>query len=204
LTDMHVPLGYAIGNWVEIQECINIINPEMEKSRLSEDLIEVTLMLAGAMLMLAGKCKNIKIGVSMAEEKLYNGECYNKFLDLVKLQGGDVKAIKNPIKYRKINSIEKITAGKDGFIYRLDALGFGKAAVALGCGRNKVSDKIDYSAGIILKKKSGDKVKKGDEICVLLGNDKKKLESARILINEAVEIGKKPIETKSKILEIID
>ena len=204
LTDMHEPLGYAIGNWVEIQECITIINPEMEKSRLSDDLIEVTLTLAGAMLLLAGKCKNIKVGVSMAEEKLYNGECFNKFLELVKIQGGDVSAIKNPIKYRKINSIEKITAGKDGFISRLDALGFGKAAVSLGCGRNKVSDKIDYNAGIILKKKSGDKVKKGEEICVLVGNDKKKLDAARALIDMAVEISDKPKETKSKIMEIID
>jgi pyrimidine-nucleoside phosphorylase len=120
------------------------------------------------------------------------------------MQGGDVKAVKNPIKYRKINSVEKITAGKDGFISRLDALGFGKAAVSLGCGRNMVRDKIDYNAGIILKKKSGDKVKKGEEICILVGNDKKKLDTARALIDMAVEISDKPKETKSKIMEIID
>ncbi len=204
LTDMHEPLGYAIGNLAEIQECITIINPEMEKSRLSDDLIEVTLTLAGAMLLLADKCKSIKEGISMAEEKLYNGECFNKFMELVKMQGGDVKAIKNPIKYRKINSVEKITADKEGYIRCLDALGFGKAAVMLGCGRKKVSDKIDFSAGIILKKKTGEKVKRGDEICILVGTDKNKMDSARILINNAIEIGKNPKEPKTKILEIID
>lgn len=204
LTDMHEPLGYAIGNWVEIQECITIMNPEIEKSRLSDDLIEVTLMLAGAMLLLAGKCNSIRKGVSMAEEKLYNGECFNKFIEMVKLQGGDISVIKNPVKYRKTHSIEKITSEKEGYISCLDAMGFGKAAVAIGCGRKKVSDKIDYTAGIFLKKKSGDKVKKGEEICVLIGNDKKKLDSALTLIYNAVKIGKKPKETKSIILEIID
>lgn len=204
LTDMHEPLGYAIGNWVEIRECITIMSPEMEKLRLSDDLLEVTLVLAGAMLRLAGKCSSIEEGASMAEEKLYNGECFNKFLELVKIQGGGVSAVKNPVKYRKMNSFEKITSVKEGYIYCLDAMGFGRAAVALGCGRTKISDKIDYSSGIILKKKSGDKVKKGEEICVLAGKDKRKIDSARALIEKAVEIGDKPKETKSRIIEIID
>ncbi len=204
LTDMHEPLGNSIGNWVEIQECITIMSPEMEKSRLSDDLIEVTLTLAGAMLKLAGKCGSIKEGAKMAEEKLYNGECFNKFVELVKIQGGDVSVIKNPIKYRKMNSIEKVTADMDGFMNRLDAMGFGRAAVALGCGRNKITDKIDYSAGIIFKKKTDEKVKKGDEICLLMAEDKNKIASAKELILKAIEIGDKPVEPKSKILEIID
>jgi pyrimidine-nucleoside phosphorylase len=204
LTDMHEPLGYAIGNWVEIHECINIMNPETGKSRLSDDLIEVTLALAGAMLFLAGKCRSIKEGIPMAQEKLYNGDCYNKFLELVKKQGGDVSVIKNPIKYRKINSIEKFVSDKDGYISTFNAMKFGKAAVALGCGRKKITDNIDYSAGIILKKKPGDKVKAGDEICVIIAEDKNKLVHSKEFLNGAVEIGNSQIEIKSKILEIID
>lgn len=202
LTDMYEPLGYAIGNWVEIRECVTIMNPEMEKSRLSDDLLEVTLTLAGAMLMLAGKCKSIKEGASMAEVKLYNGECYNKFLELVKIQGGDVKTVK--YLFYKMNSIEKVVSDGEGYIESLDAMKFGKAAVALGCGRVKVSDKIDHSASIILKKKSGDKVKKGEEICLMLGANKNSFERAGAILKEAVKISDKPKKPKSRIIEIID
>lgn len=202
LTDMHQPLGYAIGNWVEIRENVTIMNPEMEKSGLSDDLIEVTLTLAGAMLQIAGKCKSIKEGASMAEEKLYNGECYYKFLELVKMQGGDVKTVRGL--FYRMNSIERVNAESDGYIESLDAMKFGKAAVALGCGRVKVNDKIDHSAGIILKKKSGDKVKKGEEICLMLAENKNRFKRAGDLLKDAVIISNKPEKPKSRIIEIID
>ncbi len=202
LTDMHEPLGFAVGNWVEVRECVNIMNPDMEKSSLSDDLIEVTLTLAGAMLQLAGKCSSIEEGASMAEEKLNNGECYNKFIELVNIQGGDVRIIKGL--FRKMYSIERVICDSDGYIESLDAMKFGKAAVALGCGRAKVTDKIDNSAGIILKKKSGDKVKKGEEICLVMGAGKDRLESAETLLKEAAKISDKAIEPKSRIIEVIN
>ena len=154
------------------------------------------------MLKLAGKCGSFKEGAKTAEEKLYNGECFNKFVELVKIQGGDVRIVKNL--FYKMNTVEKVISGNDGYIQSLDAMGFGRAAVALGCGRNKITDKIDYSAGIIFKKKTGEKVKEGDEICLLIAEDKNKLNSAREFITKAIEIGDKPVEPKSKILEIID
>jgi pyrimidine-nucleoside phosphorylase len=201
---MHEPLGYAIGNWVEIEECISIMNPDSEKSSLSDGLIEVTLTLAGAMLMLAGKCSDIFEGIKMAEEKLYNGECFNKFIEMVETQGGDSEYILYTDKYKKANVVNDIKAHSSGYISRLDGLNFGKAAVNLGCGRKKVSDKIDYSAGIILKKKSGDKIEEGETVCLVMGEDKSKIESACRIAGQAVEINNELIEPKSKILEIID
>ena len=204
LTDMHEPLGYAIGNWVEIEECITIINPDSEKSALSNDLIEVTLNLAGAMLLLAGKCKSLSDGIKMAEEKLYNGECYNKLLELIEIQGGDVSYICDTSKYKKPSFVLEVKAPKSGYITKIDALKIGRASVALGCGRKKVSDKIDNASGIILKKKTGDKTGKGDVICLIRGEDKNKAESSYKIAEQAFDIGDNQIETKSRILEIID
>jgi pyrimidine-nucleoside phosphorylase len=204
MTDMHEPLGYAVGNWVEIEECISIINPDSEKSVLSNDLMEVTLNLAGGMLLLAGKCKNLSDGIKLAEEKLYNGECFNKFLELVEIQGGDTSYILDIGKYKKPPVVLEVKAPKSGYITKIDALKIGRASVALGCGRKKVGDKIDYASGIILKKKTGDKAEKDDVICVIKGGDENKADSSYKISEQAFDIGNNPIETKSRILEIID
>lgn len=204
LTDMHEPLGYAIGNWLEVDECLTIMNPASGKSELSNDLLEVTLTLAGAMLKLGGKCKNIKEGISMAEEKLYNGDSYNKFLDIVKAQGGKTKYITSPASFKKAKFADEIKAGKSGYISKIDAMKFGLAAVILGCGRKKVSDKIDYASGIILKKKSGDRIEKGDVIFEIRGETENKVRSAVNFLENAIDISGSKVEKKKRILEIID
>ena len=203
LTDMDSPLGYAIGNWAEVKECIEIMNPNMKKTKLSYDLLEVTFFLAGAMLMLAGKCKSIEEGIKSAGEKLENGECFDKFIELVELQGGDSDLIKSPNKYPKAKYEDVIKAGSDGYIETLDALSFGNAAVNLGCGRKTVDDKIDYSAAILLEKKIGNAVKKGDVICRIHGESKEKVNSAKEILNKGISISKNKVEGKSRVIEII-
>lgn len=204
LTGMHEPLGYAIGNWLEVEECLSIINPESEKSELSNDLLEVTLTLAGAMLKLAGKCKNVESGISMAEEKLYNGESFNKFLDIVKAQGGKTKYISNPALYKRAKTAKEIRAEKSGYISKIDAMKFGMAAVNLGCGRIKLNDKIDYASGIILKKKSGDKIEKGEIIYEIRSENEQKTISAMDILENAVEISGNRVEKRKRVMEIID
>lgn len=204
LTDMHEPLGYAIGNWVEVEECISIMNPESEKSVLSNDLLEVILTLAGAMLMIAGKCKSIETGIAMAQEKLYNGECFSKFIEIVETQGGDTSCIINPDLYPKPKVNAELRAEESGYISQQDALKFGRASVNLGCGRKKMIDTIDYASGIILKKKSGDKVEKGDIVCIVKGESEHKVESALKILEHSVEITGNYEERKKRILEIID
>jgi pyrimidine-nucleoside phosphorylase len=200
LTDMNEPLGYAIGNWVEVEECISIMNPNGRKSALSNDLIEVMLNLAGAMLLLAGKCKNIEEGIRMSKKKLESGECFNKFVQLVEIQGGGSSLIEAPMP--KVT--EEIKANATGYIAHIDALKFGLASVNLGCGRKKLSDKIDYSAGIKLMKKTGDEVKKNDVLYLLLGESNDKISSAKKILESAVEISNKPSKSTSRIIEIID
>jgi pyrimidine-nucleoside phosphorylase len=200
LTGMNEPLGYAIGNWVEIEECSSIMDPRAAKSVLSNDLMEVTLNLAGAMLLLAGKCKSIAEGIEMSKKKLENGECFNKFVHLVEIQRGGPFFIEAPLP----RVTEEIKAKETGFVSHIDALKFGLASVELGCGRKKISDKIDYSAGIILNKKTGDKVSKGDTLFYVRGGDNKKVESAEKILDSAVDISNEQIKPKSRILEIID
>ncbi|MGH2576081.1 MAG: thymidine phosphorylase, partial [Ignavibacteria bacterium] len=116
LTDMSEPLGYSIGNWLEIEECVSIMKSLSNRNYLSEDLCEVTLHLAGAMLKLGGKCDTIQEGVYSAKNKLENGECFRKFLELVELQGGDCEYIVNKTKFPSAKYSENIYADKDGYI----------------------------------------------------------------------------------------
>ena len=97
VTRMNSPLGYAVGNWLELIECIEIMSsPEAALSELSKDLVNLTLALAGQMLAQGGKACNLKDGFNKAKENLLNGKAWNKFREMVAAQGGDVKTIEFP------------------------------------------------------------------------------------------------------------
>jgi pyrimidine-nucleoside phosphorylase len=204
LTSMDSPLGYAIGNWAEIRECIEIMNPKAKLAKHSADLLEVTLYLAGAMLQLAGKCVTIEEGIKLAGEKLTSGECFNKFVEMTKLQGGDTTYIVSPEKYSEAKFTDKITASSAGFVVKLDALTFGLAAVELGCGRKTVEDKIDYSSVILLEKKLGSAVKAGDTICSISGETKEQVRAAKEILIKGITISKNKPEPESRIIEVIN
>lgn len=204
LTDMNYPLGYAIGNWYEIYECIEIMNPELNTNTHSEDLMEVTLFLAGAMLMLGGKCRTIEDGVKLSEVKLNSGECFDKFKQIVDLQGGDIDIIKNPQNYKKADFTDYIESAEDGFVTKLDALTFGLAAVTLGCGRKTIKDKIDYSAAIFLEKKIGSNVEAGDIICRIEGESAEKVEAAKSMLLNGIKINRHKPDLKGRIIEVIN
>jgi pyrimidine-nucleoside phosphorylase len=123
---------------------------------------------------------------------------------MIETQGGDSSIFKNPEKYKRANLIEEITANESGFISSLDAMRFGQAAVQLGCGRMRVNDKIDYSAGITLNKKTGDEIIEGEVICCVAGESEEKINSAKEIILSGIEISNTQVPKKSKILEIID
>jgi pyrimidine-nucleoside phosphorylase len=203
LTDMNEPLGYAIGNWNEIEECVTIMNPKLKTNPLSDDLIVVTLTLAGGMLMLGGKCRTIEEGISLSKQKIESGECFDKFINMVEAQGGDSSYFKTLRPYPGAKVREEITIESDGYVSKLDALQFGLAAVNLGCGRKKVDDKVDYSAGIILLKKIGDKVKKGDILCLLFGESDEKINHALEYLRTGIEISATHITKNTKIIEVI-
>jgi len=204
LTDMNSPLGYAIGNWLEVKECVELMNPALKKSPFSNDLLEVTLFLAGAMLFVAGRTNSIEEGIIMSGKKLASGKCYKKFIEMVVNQGGDKTFIEDLSQYPSPKFNDKVTAEKSGFISKLDALKAGLASVTLGCGRKHMHDKIDYSAGIILDKKPGDYVNKNEPIYFVYGDSAEKISLCKQILNESIEISENKPEIKNKVLEVIN
>ena len=199
LTDMSEPLGNKIGNWLEVEECIEVMNGVN-----IPDLIKVNNVLSGAMLYLAGKAKTIDEGEKISEDILSSGEVYKKFHEMVFEQNGSIEYIDDWKNLKRAKYSRKVFAGKDGYISKLDALKFGLASVELGGGRKKVSDNIDYLAGIIIDIKSGAKVMKGDLICVLFAEEENKIEKAIGLLKSGIEIENDKQKERKLIIEILE
>lgn len=199
LTDMHEPLGNKIGNWLEVEECVEVMN-----GAVVTDLIKVNNVLAGAMLMLAGKAGSIDEGEKMAYDVLRDGSVYKKFLEMVEVHGGSTDYIKDYKNLKRAKNSFIVKANEEGFINGLDAYGFGLASVELGGGRKKAEDKIDFLSGIVLNKKCGDKISKGEVVCELFAEDASKLARAEELVNGAIKIGNEYNFRKTLIIDIID
>ncbi len=199
LTDMHEPLGYKIGNWLEVEECIEVM-----KGIHVPDLVKVNNVLAGAMIYLGGKAGSIEEGEKIAAELLASGKAYSKFLEMIKEHNGSVEYIEDYSNKKRAGHSKIIKADNSGFITKLDAYGFGMANVELGGGRKKADDKIDYLSGIILQKKCGDFVEEGEPLCEIFAEDPQRFESAFKYINDAVEISKTNTFKKNLIIDIID
>lgn len=201
ITDMDRPLGRAIGNSLEMKEALGILHGNLSGA---EDLYELSVRLAAEMLFLAGKGNNL----SECEEKIKNaiigGEALKTFALSVRTQGGDESYVFNPEKLKISEKTYEIKAEKDGYIVRSDAEGYGTAALILGAGRNKKDDNIDKGAGIVLLKKTGDKVKKGDIVARMYSSDENKFGEAVGKFNHSTEIGLNPPSARETVLKRID
>lgn len=197
-TDMEEPLGCKIGNWLEVEECLEVMN-----GKEIYDLNKVNNILSGAMIYLGGKAKSIGEGEKIAEKKLRDGSVYEKFLEIVKVQKGDADYVKDWKNYKRAKYSRKIFSGCDGYVCKMNAFSFGLASIELGCGRKKADDKIDNLAGIILNKKCGDEISKGEEIYELWAEDENRISEAEKILQEAVVIGDSKPEDRKLILDII-
>ncbi len=159
VTDMSQPLGFAVGNWVEVVESLECL-----KGRNVPDLMEVTYVLGGAMVFLGGKAASIEEGMKMCHAAIRSGAAYEKFVQVVGRQGGDVSYIRDPGRFPKPAHTVEVKSPSDGAVYDFDTLRIGLLATELGAGRRKVDDVIDPKAGIVLRKKIGDTVRKGETI----------------------------------------
>lgn len=184
ITDMNQPLGYAVGNNLEVIEAIEIL----KGNNMPEDIKEVITNLGSTMLLLAKKVKNLDEGKEKILENVKNGKAYKKFLELVSNQGGDISYIEDTEKFEKAKYIKPIVAKKEGKVVKLDAYTIGTLSMYLGAGRVKKEDKIDKTVGFVFNKKVGDKVKIGDILGYIHANDEKKLDE--ILEKEIFEIEK--------------
>ena len=198
LTNMDEPLGYAVGNSLEVIEAIQSLKGEMP-----EDVKEVVLELGAYMVKLAGKGEDIEENKAKLLENIENGKGYEKFIQLVENQGGDSSYIKDTNLFPKANYIEKVYSQKDGYIQSMNAKEIGKIVCDLGAGRIRKEDSIDNAVGIVLNKKVSDKVEKGDTLVTIYANSKEKLEEAKKKLLEVIKIGEQEIEKPKMILEIM-
>lgn len=166
ITDMSQPLGCMVGNWLEVMESVECL-----KGKNVPDLMEVTYVLGGAMLMLGGKSKSVEEGMKVCKSAIYSGKAYEKFLRIVHRQGGDVSFVEQPHKFPAAKHVAPVESSVSGYISGFDTMGVGLLAVDLGAGRKKVDDVIDPSAGMVFNKKIGDQVSRGELIATIHTNN---------------------------------
>ena len=197
LTNMDEPLGYAVGNNLEVVEAIHAL-----KGNMAEDVKDVILNLAIQMMNLSGLYPNPLENKYKVMEVIENGKAFEKFRELVERQGGDVSYIDNPEKFEKAPIIMPVLAESEGFVEKLDAGKVGKAGLELGIGRKQKEDTIDYRVGLIFNKKVGDEVENGEVLAYVHANSPEKAIECVEAIKAAYEIGNKKV-SKENIIEII-
>ena len=186
LTDMNQPLGFAIGNWPEVEESIDCLH-----GKGPDDVMEVTLALAAEMIVAGGKASSLEQGLRLAKESISSGRAWAKFEELVVRQGGNLESIQDPASRTQGQAVLEIHAQQSGTISRIDARIVGRASVSLGAGRVIKEDVVDPLAGIILRVSAGSEVQAGDVIAHLVASTSNRFEQAAGLLSTAFEIGSK-------------
>ena len=198
ITDMDRPLGNNIGNSLEVIEAIETL-----KGNGPEDLTELSIALASHMLVISDRgsyeeCeKNVRSVIA-------NGQALLTFANMVEAQGGNKDWILDPKLFPKASHSLEVKSDKNGYIAGVNTEGYGVASLLLGAGRNTMADKIDFSAGIKLVKKTGDKVDVGDVIAILYTNDEKRFEPAKKKLLDSTFISDTKPENEPLILDIVE
>lgn len=198
LTNMEEPLGYAIGNNLEVIEAVEFLKQDMP-----EDVKQVVLELGAYMIKLAGFGENIEENKQKILEKIKTKEAYEKLLQLVENQGGDTSYLENTDKFAKAKYILEVKAKQDGYIYSIDARKVGELSGKLGAGRLRKEDPIDETVGIVLNKKVSDFVKQGEVLAYVHANDENQASSAVKKLQEIYKIQENKIEKPKAILGVI-
>lgn len=197
ITNMDIPLGDSVGNSLEVIEAIKTL-----KGEGGSDLTEVCLTLAAHMLsMVTGEDE--KTCYSMAKGAIDNGLAINKLREMISAQGGNANVVDDYSLFKQPKYTAEIFSECDGYIEHTDAEKIGIASVILGAGREKKGDPIDASAGIVLKKKTGDYVKKGEPLAVFYTDDEGKIEGAKQEFLDAFTFGNERTQPQKLIYKII-
>lgn len=197
ITNMDIPLGNSVGNSLEVIEAIKTLKGEGES-----DLTDVCLTLAAQMLcMVTGEDE--KACYAMAKGAIGDGSALNKLCEMISAQGGNAGVVDDFSLFKQPKHTVEISSEREGYIEHTDAEKIGLASVILGAGREKKGDPIDSSAGIVLKKKTGDRVEKGDTLAIFYTDDESKIEEAKREFFEAFTFGNKKPPAQKLIYRII-
>jgi len=183
ITDMNQPLGKAVGNWLEVVESIDVL-----KGGGPADLVEVTLHLTAWMVVMSGIEKDFDKAVHLLEKTIQSGAAYEKFLLMVEKQGGDIDMVQHPEKYKQAAVIKPALSGQSGYIKEIDSYAIGMMALSLGSGRKNLQDVIKPEVGIMIEKKIGEQISKGESLAVIHAPDTDSFEQAHKQILDAIVI----------------
>jgi len=192
ISDMNQPLGKAVGNSLELQEGLETL-----RGGGPEDFREHCMVVCSYMLVLGGLTTSIPEARRMAESALASGKALDRFRDLIGAQGGDVKFVDNPEMLAKSRLVDKVYATRSGYLSEINACQIGETAVLLGGGREQKGDPIDYTVGLIVEHKVGDRVNYGEHLFTIHANDEEKLALAKQMVLEAHAWSDEPVKPLS-------
>jgi len=174
ISDMNQPLGSTVGNALEVREAIATLH-----GGGPEDLREHCLVVAAHILQLAGQAHTLRQARARAQAALAGGDAWAKFRQLVQAQGGDVRAVDEPELLPRAALVEDVLAPRAGYLGAVNAEVIGLAAVDLGAGRAVKGDRIDHAVGLVIHRKVGERVARGDLLFTVHASDSQRLEAAR-------------------------
>ncbi|HEY3937390.1 MAG TPA: thymidine phosphorylase [Bryobacteraceae bacterium] len=198
ITDMNQPLGYAVGNALEVME----VSQTLQNAGPS-DLTRISLELAARMIFLGKITKTLDEAREMAQSKLLDGSGYRKFKDVIAAQGGNPQVLDRFDLLPNATGAQEITTSRAGYISGIDAELIGQASSMIGAGRNTKEDSIDPAVGVILEVKVGQKVDAGSILCRVYYTSEEHLEEASGLVEDAFKISQQPVEERDLILEVV-
>ena len=201
LTSMDEPLGRFSGNWVEVWECVDIMRGK--RHPMSADLIELSNILSGWMLFLAGKSRSPEDGAALADEYLRNGKAYQAWLNIVRAQGGDTTIFDDPAGFHKPRATRVFKATRAGYLAGMDCKQVGWAVQRLGAGRAKPGDPVSAHAGIETHAKLGTKLEEGQPIFTLFSEDPSLLDEPFGMLEQTIRIEDNPPTIQLLIREIV-
>ncbi|RKY52193.1 MAG: thymidine phosphorylase [Candidatus Neomarinimicrobiota bacterium] len=198
ISDMNQPLGDKIGNWLEVEESLDVL-----KGKGPADVRELSLVLTGQMLSMADLKRSESEIRKELEELLDNGAAYDAFLKISKEQGADIKYLENPELYPASKHVIEVKSDRKGTISGIDTYQLGLDSILLGAGRKSLNDTIDPKAGLVVHKHLGDKVEKGEALITLHTDDHKAAEKLSKSISSRFDISEKDFTMKGELYEIL-
>jgi pyrimidine-nucleoside phosphorylase len=198
ITDMSQPLGYAIGNALEIMEVSQTL-----QNAGPADLTRLSLELAARMIFLGKITKTLDEARELAQSKLLDGSGYRKFKEVIAAQGGNPQVLDRFDLLPNATGAQEITTSRGGYVSGIDAELIGQASSMIGAGRDSKEDSIDPAVGVILEVKVGQKIDAGSILCRIYHTSDEHLEDAAALVEDAFKISQQPVEERDLILEVV-
>jgi pyrimidine-nucleoside phosphorylase len=198
LSGMDQPLGWAVGNALEIKEAVETL-----RGHGPEDLLDVAMTLGSHLLHMAGKCGSVDEGRKILLDVLASGRGLAKFREFIEAQGGDASFIDDPSVLPQAPVQYEVSAPSDGYVATIDAETIGRASVEIGAGRATKGDTIDHSVGFVLQRKIGEKVKRGEPLLMIHAASDASVGAVEASLAAAFTITCEQVVPPASVLEIV-